>query len=59
MPAMGFLHRVLDYVEYLVTLAHLRLLDAICGPEPATPADDQREREQERLRKTFPGVDPG
>ena len=35
----------------------LRILDRICGPEPPTPADEQHERDHERLRKAFPKVD--
>lgn len=30
--------RVADQLDYLVTLAQLRILDAVCGPEPETPA---------------------
>ena len=37
--------RVADALDYLVTLARLRVLDALAGPEPETPADQQRERE--------------
>ena len=37
--------RVADQFDYLVTLARLRVLDALAGPEPETPADQQRERE--------------
>jgi hypothetical protein len=37
--------RVADDLDYLVTLARLRILDALAGPEPETPADLQRERE--------------
>jgi hypothetical protein len=37
--------RVSDQLDYLVTLASLRILDALADPEPETPADLQRERE--------------
>jgi hypothetical protein len=37
--------RLADQLDYLVTLATLRILDALAGPEPETPADLQRERE--------------
>ena len=37
--------RVADELHYLWTLATLRILDALAGPEPETPADLQRERE--------------
>jgi hypothetical protein len=33
--------RVADQVDYLVTLARLRILDALAGPFPDTPADRQ------------------
>jgi hypothetical protein len=32
----------------------LLLLDLIDGPEPKTPADEEREADHERLRKAFP-----
>ena len=38
--------RVADQLDYLVTLARLRILDALAGPQPETPADQQRERER-------------
>jgi hypothetical protein len=37
--------RVADQLDYLVTLASLRILDALAGPLSETPADRQRERE--------------
>jgi hypothetical protein len=39
-----FFCRVADQLDYLVTLALLRILDAVCGPEPETPVDRRRER---------------
>jgi hypothetical protein len=41
--------RVADQLDYLVTLAQLRILDAVCGPLPETPADRQRQQCQRRL----------
>ena len=38
--------RVADKLDYLVTLVGLRILDAVVGPEPETPADQQRARER-------------
>jgi hypothetical protein len=35
---------VTDQLDYLVTLAWLRILDALAGPLPETPADRRRER---------------
>jgi hypothetical protein len=49
--------RVADQFDYLVTLARLRVLDTVCGPEPETPADRQR-RDRERLRAAFPEIVP-
>jgi hypothetical protein len=37
--------RVADQFDYLGTLARLRVLDALAGPLPETPADQQREGE--------------
>jgi hypothetical protein len=39
--------RVADQLDYLVTLAQLRILDAVCGPEPETPVDRRRDRTDE------------
>jgi hypothetical protein len=39
--------RVADALDYLVTLVSLRILDALAGPLPETPADRQRERTDE------------
>jgi hypothetical protein len=44
-------------LDYVIRLAILRILDWVCGPVPPTPADEQREREHDRLRKAFPKVD--
>ena len=48
--------RVADQLDYLRTLAKLRILDAVCGPEPETDADRQRNRDRERLRAAFPKI---
>ena len=47
--------RVADQLDYLVTLAWLRILDALAGPLPETPADRQRQRDRERIKGAFPG----
>jgi hypothetical protein len=47
----GALHlfwRVTDALASLLTLRWLGILDALAGPEPETPADQQRARGQER-----------
>jgi hypothetical protein len=46
---------VADDLDYLVTLASLRILDALAGPEPETPADQQRKQDRERIERAFPG----
>lgn len=57
-PRLGRLFwRVADQLDYLVTLARLRILDAVAGPLPETPADGQREQDRERLRKAFPEIE--
>jgi len=50
-------HNTLDHADYLVTLARLRVLDWVAGPEPHTEADLRRQAERERLRRAFPRVD--
>jgi hypothetical protein len=47
----------LDRLDYVVTSAGLWASEWICGPEPLTPADRQRERDHYRLRTAFPKVD--
>jgi hypothetical protein len=47
--------RVADDLDYLVTLVRLRILDALAGPLLETPADQQRERDRERIERAFPG----
>jgi hypothetical protein len=36
--------RAVDELDYLLTLTRLRILDALGGPEPETPSDQQRAR---------------
>ena len=50
--------RVVDHLDYLVTLTGLRILDALAGPPPETPADRQRERDRETLKRAFPEIEP-
>jgi hypothetical protein len=48
--------RVADQLDYLVTLARLRILDALAGPLPETPADRLRQRHRmERPRSAVIG----
>jgi hypothetical protein len=48
---------IIDRVEYGIAAAKLAIGDMMCGPQPATWADQRREREHQRLQKAFPGVD--
>jgi hypothetical protein len=56
-PLRRVFWRVADDLDYLWTLATLRILDALAGPEPETPADQQRKLDRERLGRTFPGIE--
>jgi hypothetical protein len=56
-PLRRLFWRVADALDYLVTLLRLRILDALAGPLPETPADQQRERDQERLERAFPEIE--
>jgi hypothetical protein len=53
-----FWHRALDRADYFVTLGRLRVLDWFAGPEPETPADQQRARDRERIERAFPKIEP-
>ena len=46
---------VVDDLDYTLVLARLRIVDALAGPEPETPADQRRERE--RIERAFPKLD--
>jgi hypothetical protein len=50
--------RLGDALDHWQTLARLRILDALAGPEPETPADQQRQRDQARIEKAFPEIKP-
>ncbi len=47
-----------DALDYFLTLARLRVLDALAGPEPETAADQQRKRDRERMERVFPKIEP-
>ena len=48
--------RGLDRVCGFFVLIRLSIFDRIYGPEPLTPADLQREADQERLVRAFPAA---
>jgi hypothetical protein len=48
----GLFWRVADDLDYLWTLATLRILDWLAGLLPETPADQQRERDHERIKES-------
>ena len=48
---------VVDHFDYLWTLATLRILDAVAGPEPEAPADQPRGRDRERIERAFPKIE--
>jgi hypothetical protein len=50
--------RVADALDHLWTLATLRILDGLAGPEPETPADQQRARDRERIERAFLEIEP-
>jgi hypothetical protein len=56
-PVRRLYWRVVDTLDYLLTLTTLRILDVFAGPEPETPADEQRKRGREQLERAFPMLD--
>ena len=50
--------RAVDHLDYVLTLAKLRILDALMGPLAETPEDQQRERHRDRLERAFPKIKP-
>jgi hypothetical protein len=57
-PLQRLWWRVIDNLDYALTLARLRILDALAGPEPETPEDRQREDDQEQIERAFPKIEP-
>jgi len=45
-------------LDYWLTLTKFRILDALAGTEPETPADLQRRHDQERIERAFPKIGP-
>ena len=56
-PARRLYWSVVDALGYLVALTTLRILDVFAGPEPETPADEQRKRDREQLERALPMLD--
>ena len=52
------LWRIADGLDYWLTLTKLRILDALTGPLPEMPEDQQRERDREQLERAFPKIKP-
>jgi hypothetical protein len=57
-PLRRLVWRPLDQVDYWLTLAWLRIPDALAGPFPETPADRLRQRDRERIKRAFPEIAP-
>jgi hypothetical protein len=49
---------VTDDLDYLWTLATLRILDRLAGPLPEAPADQQRAQDRKRIKRAFPAIEP-
>jgi hypothetical protein len=45
-PVRCLFWRMVDELDYLLTLARLRILDALAGPLPEAPADQRRDSER-------------
>jgi hypothetical protein len=56
-PVRRFFWRVIDNLDYSLALTKLRILDALMGPLPEMPEDQQRKRDREQLDRAFPGID--
>jgi hypothetical protein len=55
---LAFLWRVVDALDHVLTLARLRILEALAGPLPETPANQQRARNREQDRDRTERVGP-
>jgi hypothetical protein len=58
-PLRRLFWRAVDALDYLLTLVRLLILDALAGPEPETPTDQQRERDWEQVARAFPQLVDG
>jgi hypothetical protein len=47
-PLGRIVWRMVDAADYWLMQARLGIVDAVCGPEPETPADEKREADRER-----------
>jgi hypothetical protein len=50
--------RMVNDLDYRLMLARLRILDALAGPLPETPADQHRWQDRERIERTFHAIEP-
>ena len=50
-PQVRFFWREFDALDYWLTQARLGIVDAVCGPELPTVADEKREADRERPRR--------
>jgi hypothetical protein len=50
--------RIVDHLDYWVTLTRLRILGVLAGSELESPANLQRRHDRERLEKAFPKIEP-
>jgi hypothetical protein len=50
--------RLFNVTKRLLTLAWLRILDALTSADPETPADEKRERDREQIERAFPKNEP-
>jgi hypothetical protein len=48
---------VVDALDYLATLARLRILDMLAASEPETPADQQRAQDRQWIKRGGPNLD--
>ena len=53
-PLGRIVWRVVDTADYWLMQAKLGIVDAVCGPEPPTPADEKRDADRERPRRMVP-----
>ena len=56
-PLRRFFWRMVDALDYFLTLASLRIHDALAGPLPETEAERRREQDRERLERAFPEIE--
>jgi hypothetical protein len=57
-PVWRLCWRAVDHLDYALTLARLRILDVLTGPQPRRPKTSRGSGIENQLEKAFPEIKP-